>query len=73
MVREAAAAGLVVDEVLPGSIYDIFGNNIEEQTVFWRDCIYAFRWRRDSDDPGAAGEGDGEGEGSDDDGGGLFD
>lgn len=54
------------------TIYDIFDNNIDEQTVFWRDSIYIFTRRQDGDiiqdfDSGSSFEGNGE------EGGGLFD
>ena len=32
--------------VLAGSVYDIFGNSIDEASAFWRDAIFVFRWRR---------------------------
>jgi hypothetical protein len=48
LLKEASKNGLkwTVDE---GTIYDIFDNNIDEQTVFWRDAIYIFTRRADGD------------------------
>jgi predicted nicotinamide N-methyase len=46
VLLEASRHGLAFDRVVEGSVYDLFGNTVDEPTFLWRDAIYAFRWRR---------------------------
>jgi len=36
-------------QVDPGTIYDIFDNLTDVQTVMWRDAVYVFRRRREGE------------------------
>jgi predicted nicotinamide N-methyase len=53
LLEEASKAGFNwrVDEE---TIYDLFDNLIDEQTLFWRDCVYVFSRREPGQPPQAA-------------------